>query len=517
MTGGGGGLGGIVPLLQSLTAAEIARAFAEPSGFEKPADAQGQAAGGRPAGALPLPQGQAGGIPQGNGQSGQAQTPAQGQQAQAGQAVAGQALTGQADQGAGGVFTPVASGSLLAEGFAMGLPGAGQHGAAIGRETAWSHWLSGLAAPVPALGKGAALLADGQLQQAAKRGDAGATGPAAASQLGGGAAAQIAAARITGGAGGQGAGLMMAALAADGAQASDTGGDSGAGQLAARLVQGGNPEPSKNITQALLTAAEIQALSDGADIVFTPKTAAQSGAGASVFRADIKAGADQTANTAEAQRQGGPDTTAAQAKAGGPQGTASIRAEAMNAPPSPAQTTAGTDLARAIQTMPDLPAGTSLKAALSLAMADLAGVTGFPLMADSKSGGAAAMVIFNAAMIPQWPPAFKAQGAMGGEAALQAAGAQLAQMTPEEAAEYLSKMAAAFGFLLVVKKRLAKTMKEEKETLLGMFSFLGVALDTLVKGLQTALDLTVEQQAMLEELLAEGKGRGQKRRQQLRL
>lgn len=164
---------------------------------------------------------------------------------------------------------------------------------------------------------------------------------------------------------------------------------------------------------------------------------------------------------------------------------------------------------------------TQMAAALSPAIAEALVTGGFPLTFGGQGPSAASLVIFNAAMIPSWPPALQGDAPQQVEAALRAGGAVMAQMSPEEAAEYLAKMAAAFGFLLTVKKRLAQSLKEEKETLLGLFSFLGVALETLSKGLQMALDLTTEQREMLAELaLAQGDEGGRpphKNRQRLRL
>jgi hypothetical protein len=172
--------------------------------------------------------------------------------------------------------------------------------------------------------------------------------------------------------------------------------------------------------------------------------------------------------------------------------------------------------------VPTAPAPTGqLTAALSPAMAEAVVTGGFPLTLGGQGASAASLVIFNAAMVPSWPPALQGDAPQQVEAALRAGGAVMAQMSPEEAAEYLAKMAAAFGFLLTVKKRLAQSLKEEKETLLGLFSFLGVALETLSKGLQMALDLTAEQREMLAELaLAQADEGGRpphKNRQRLRL
>lgn len=180
--------------------------------------------------------------------------------------------------------------------------------------------------------------------------------------------------------------------------------------------------------------------------------------------------------------------------------------------------------AEAVRDMPSpLPQGervVAMRAALAPALAEAVLAGGFPLTASGAAASTATLVIFNAAMLPGWPPAFQLQGA-DAKAALQLAGADLAQMTPEEAAEYLAKMAAAYGFLLTVKKRLAQSLKDEKETILGLFSFFGVALDCLAKGLQMAFDLTTEQRALLaevaEEMRGESRARSGRGRQRLHL
>ncbi len=176
--------------------------------------------------------------------------------------------------------------------------------------------------------------------------------------------------------------------------------------------------------------------------------------------------------------------------------------------------------ARAEPAAPRAVSQALMPAAFAPALAEAVAGGGFPLTFGGAAPATASLVIFNAAMIPQWPPAFQLQGS-DAEAALRVAGAELAQMSPEEAAEYLAKMAAAFGFLLTVKKRLTQSLKEEKETLLGLFSFLGVALDCLAKGLQMAFDLTAEQRELLaeisEEMRGETKARSGRGRQRLNL
>lgn len=198
---------------------------------------------------------------------------------------------------------------------------------------------------------------------------------------------------------------------------------------------------------------------------------------------------------------------------------------AMASDPSPGSTVENrAQMATTVTLAPvsaPLPAAVGLSAALTPALAEAVAQGGFPLTTAGQGASAASLVIFNAAMIPSWPPAFRLDETGAAVAALRAGGAEMAQMSPEEAAEYLTKMAAAFGFLLTVKKRLSKCRKEEKEALLGLFSFLGVALDTLAKGLQMALDLTADQREMLAELaLVQGDDGGrpaQRGRQRLRL
>lgn len=166
---------------------------------------------------------------------------------------------------------------------------------------------------------------------------------------------------------------------------------------------------------------------------------------------------------------------------------------------------------------PDAPRSIQvLHTALSAAITESATFGAFPFMAEGRSGNAASMVIFNAAMIPSWPPALRFDQAMGGENALRLGGAALAGMTPEQAAEYIAKMAAGFDFLLKVKKRLSMTAAEEKELLLGLFSFLGAALDALVRGLRMAVEHSLHEEAMLAEVRVE-RDRKQSRRGRQRL
>lgn len=191
---------------------------------------------------------------------------------------------------------------------------------------------------------------------------------------------------------------------------------------------------------------------------------------------------------------------------GAPQASPAVAARQAEAPEQ-AQAPRSPD-ARAVADLPppgpDAPRAVQvLHAALAAAVADAASFGAFPFMAEGRSGNAASMVIFNAAMIPSWPPALRFDQAMGGEKALRLGGAALAGMTPEQAAEYLAKMAAGFDFLLKVKKRLAATATEEKELLLGLFSFLGGALDALVRGLRMAVEQSLHQEEMLAELRIE--------------
>lgn len=157
----------------------------------------------------------------------------------------------------------------------------------------------------------------------------------------------------------------------------------------------------------------------------------------------------------------------------------------------------------------------AMKSALPAAMAEAMSYGAFPFTLGGQSASAASLVIFNAAMAPAWPPALRLDQMTQDLAQIRVAGSQLAQMTPEETAEFLAKMAAIFGFLLVVKKRLSRSLKEEKESILGLFALFGVAMDTLVKGMQLAFDLTADQREILERISVETggqpSGRGQSR------
>lgn len=198
-----------------------------------------------------------------------------------------------------------------------------------------------------------------------------------------------------------------------------------------------------------------------------------------------------------------PDRAAADAPAADLSASRPVAPRHLDLPPPPP------DAQRAVQV---------LHSALTAAIAESTSYGAFPFMADTRAGNAASLVIFNAAMIPSWPPALRFDQAMGGEKALQVGGAQLAQMTPEEAAEYIAKMAAGFDFLLKVKKRLNATLAEEKELLLGLFSFLGAAFDSLLRGLKMAVEQSLEEQAMLADLQVElGRKPGKRNRQRLNL
>lgn len=158
--------------------------------------------------------------------------------------------------------------------------------------------------------------------------------------------------------------------------------------------------------------------------------------------------------------------------------------------------------------LPDAPppVPSAARAALPAAMAEAMSYGAFPFTLGGSGASAAALVIFNAAMSPSWPPPFRLDQTADGAAQIRVAGGQLAQMTPEETAEFLGRMAGIFGFLLVVKKRLSRSLKEEKESILGLFALFGVAMDSLVKGLHLAFDLTAEQQEVLERITVENGG-----------
>lgn len=152
------------------------------------------------------------------------------------------------------------------------------------------------------------------------------------------------------------------------------------------------------------------------------------------------------------------------------------------------------------------PAASAIRGALPAAMAEAMSYGAFPFTLGGSGASAAALVIFNAAMAPSWPPPLRLDQAADSAGQIRTAGSQLAQMTPEETADFLAKMAAIFGFLLVVKKRLSRSLKDEKESILGLFALFGVAMDTLIKGMHLAFDLTAEQQEVLERITVESGG-----------
>lgn len=155
---------------------------------------------------------------------------------------------------------------------------------------------------------------------------------------------------------------------------------------------------------------------------------------------------------------------------------------------------------------PGPAAPSHLKAAFPAALDEAMSYGAFPFTLGGTGASAAALVIFNAAMSPSWPPALRLDPQSPESQPIRLAGTQLAQMTPQETAEFLARMAALFGFLLLVKKRLSRSLQEEKESILGLFALFGVAMDTLVKGMQLAFDLTAEQRALLERVAVETEG-----------
>jgi hypothetical protein len=157
------------------------------------------------------------------------------------------------------------------------------------------------------------------------------------------------------------------------------------------------------------------------------------------------------------------------------------------------------------ETLPAAALSSALRAALPGAMDEAMAYGAFPFTLGGAGGSAAALVIFNAAMSPSWPPALRSD-LLTDPRTLRLAGAQLAEMSPQDAEAFLARMAGLFGFLLHVKKRLSRSLQDEKESLLGLFALFGVAMDTLVKGLQMAFDLTAEQRAVLERVALEASG-----------
>ena len=200
--------------------------------------------------------------------------------------------------------------------------------------------------------------------------------------------------------------------------------------------------------------------------------------------------------------------------AGGEVGSAPLAAAKDQTFPAPSSLTERPAASSPAAQNEGLPTPASaLKSALPGAMAEAMSYGAFPFTIGGSGASAASLVIFNAAMSPAWPPALRFNQTMDDLPQIRAAGSQFAQMTQEETAEFLAKMAAMFGFLLVVKKRLSRSLREENESILGLFALFGVAMDTLVKGMQLAFDLTAEQQEVLQRISVESGGQPSGRRQ----
>ncbi|MFN3146698.1 MAG: hypothetical protein ACE368_16330 [Paracoccaceae bacterium] len=122
---------------------------------------------------------------------------------------------------------------------------------------------------------------------------------------------------------------------------------------------------------------------------------------------------------------------------------------------------------------------------------------------------AAASVIFNAAMIPGWPyPSAMAKGDPAAAASMKEALQTLAnaKMTPEEMAEYLAKLGARFGVIRRLRD-IVDGIEKDTEEVLGLFAMMGRILGSVLEGLKTSLDLQAVEDA-LRQAMAEDNGPG---------
>lgn len=177
---------------------------------------------------------------------------------------------------------------------------------------------------------------------------------------------------------------------------------------------------------------------------------------------------------AVARAEGG---IAAQAEAGGPRGAA------------PATTSPAVTLALGVL----------------LAEATAAGTLTQTSAADARA--AANLVIYNAAMLPGWPyaSAFAKDGpTQDAKAALQALGAALDKMSPQEMAEYLARMGANYGLIELIRKQMGKEIDDTKHRLLGFLAILAQAVGDVLDSLKASVLLSEEEAAALKAARAGG-------------
>ena len=119
-----------------------------------------------------------------------------------------------------------------------------------------------------------------------------------------------------------------------------------------------------------------------------------------------------------------------------------------------------------------------------------------------ESRNTAAMVIYNAAMLPGWPypSAFARDSAAQPRAALATVAAPLAHMSPEEMADYLARMGAQARLLKRLRHALKKLEGLETAAARGFLAAFLSAVETLMNGLAVAAEEHAQRIALRADL-----------------
>lgn len=226
-------------------------------------------------------------------------------------------------------------------------------------------------------------------------------------------------------------------------------------------------------------------------------------------------GTTQAVATSAAATQAMPEAARPEAR---PQGT--LAAGRTDGAPSPAALSRDAATAATTPTMQaTAAAGPSLTASLAgqpvnspgalVALAAEGAIAAALTPGGQAAQAAAASVIFNAAMIPGWPyPSAMAKGDPAAAASMKEALQTLAnaKMTPEEMAEYLAKLGARFGVIRRLRD-IVDGIEKDTEEVLGLFAMMGRILGSVLEGLKTSLDLQAVEDA-LRQAMAEDNGPG---------
>jgi hypothetical protein len=155
------------------------------------------------------------------------------------------------------------------------------------------------------------------------------------------------------------------------------------------------------------------------------------------------------------------------------------------------------------------PAASAVAQALAVLLAE-ATVAGTPAAATGADARAAAsLIIYNAAMLPGWPyaSALAKDGpspSQDAKTALQALGAALDKMTPQEMAEYLARVGANYGLIDLIRKGLSRELDEKKQRLLGFLAVLAQVVGEVLESLRTSVTLSPAELAEIEAARAGG-------------